>query len=241
MRLGFDLDGTLANLQGALAREARSLFPAVDPASLPSSADPKVPPASPGTAGTGAPPFSSQALRADEQRELWAAVCARVNFWETLEEIEPGVLTRLFTIARARKWEVIFLTSRPQSAGEIAQIQTQRWLESKGFSLPSVFVVQGSRGRIASALALDVVVDDRLDNCLDVIGDSKARAVLVWREGAGRLPASAKRMGVGVVRSVAECLDILTDVEGIAKDRGNIVSRVMRALGRKQTASAQMF
>ncbi len=38
-------------------------------------------------------------------------------------------------------------------SGATPQVQTQRWLESKGFRLPSVFVVQGSRGRIAAALA----------------------------------------------------------------------------------------
>ena len=39
--------------------------------------------------------------------------------------------------------EIIFLTKRPESAGATAQVQTQRWLQSKGFALPSVFVVQG--------------------------------------------------------------------------------------------------
>ena len=227
LRIAFDLDGVLADMDGELARRARKLFGTAEPvpAGKRTSVDPGVPP-------------TRLKLSAYQLRRLWQQVQAVENFWGTLREIEPGAVARLSAVAAERRWEVIFLTSRPQSAGEIAQVQTQRWLESKGFSLPSVFVVQGSRGRIASALALDVVVDDRLDNCLDVIGDSKARAVLVWREGAGRLPASAKRMGVGVVRSVAECLDILADAEGIAKDQGNIVSRVMRALGRKQTASA---
>src|SRR6516165_5498181 len=40
MRLGFDLDGTVADLQSALAREAVQLFPEIDPASLPRSAAP---------------------------------------------------------------------------------------------------------------------------------------------------------------------------------------------------------
>ena len=65
--------------------------------------------------------------------------------------------------------------------------------ESKGFTLPSVFVVQGSRGRIAAALGLDIVVDDRPENCLDVVVDSKARAILVWREDEKLLPSAARR------------------------------------------------
>ena len=41
MRLGFDLDGTIADMQGALAREARLLFPDVDLTAVPRSADPQ--------------------------------------------------------------------------------------------------------------------------------------------------------------------------------------------------------
>src|SRR5206468_6136381 len=110
-------------------------------------------------------------------------------------ELEPGAIARLAALAVERRWEIIFLTKRPRSAGATAQVQTQRWLEAKGFTLPSVFVVQGSRGRIASALALDVVVDDRPENCLDVVVDSSARAILVWRSATEPVPSSAQRLG----------------------------------------------
>ena len=107
-----------------------------------------------------------------QQRRLWRHVETIENFWETLQELEPGVIQQLAAQARDRRWEIIFLTKRPETAGSTAQVQTQRWLESKGFTLPSVFVVQGSRGRIASALNLDIVIDDRPENCLDVVVDS---------------------------------------------------------------------
>ena len=68
-------------------------------------------------------------------------------------EIEPGAVGHLATLARERRWEVIFPTKRPESGGDTVQLQTQRWLEAKGFMLPSVFVVQGSRGLVADALA----------------------------------------------------------------------------------------
>ena len=38
MRLGFDLDGTVADLHSALTLEARRLFPDIDPAAIPNSA-----------------------------------------------------------------------------------------------------------------------------------------------------------------------------------------------------------
>ena len=103
--------------------------------------------------------------------------------------------------------------------------------------LPSVYVVQGSRGRIAASLGLDIVVDDRPENCLDVVVDSKARAILVWREDEKQLPPNTSRLGIGVVKSVAECLDILTQVDTPAPHQPGVVDRVMRLLGLKETAN----
>jgi hypothetical protein len=227
LRVAFDLDGVLAAMDAELALHAKALF---------------------GESYSGAANESDQSgdttpavrlnLSARQLRRLWQHVQSIENFWSTLSEIEPGVVARLAAIASERRWEVIFLTMRPETAGETAQVQTQRWLESKGYRLPSVFVVQGSRGRIASALSLDIVIDDRVDNCLDVIADSKARAILVWRDEEDRQPASARRLGIGVVRSMADCLDILTDADSPTAESHGLVSRIMRALGLKETASA---
>ena len=67
--------------------------------------------------GRKMPPLTTDALTSHQQRELWRAVATRVNFWETLDEIEPGSLARLFRLMQERKWEIIFLTSRPETSG----------------------------------------------------------------------------------------------------------------------------
>lgn len=237
MRLGFDLDGTLADLQSALAREARSLFPAVDPATLPRSISPTAAPGEPDTTDAAESDASiTTHLTSRQQRELWKAVCSRVNFWETLDEIEPGVLARLSALVQERRWEVIFLTSRPESRGDNAQAQSHRWLAAHGFTAPSVFVVHGSRGKIAAALALDVLVDDRPENCLDVAIDSTARPILVWRGDEGRVPASARQLGIGSVSTIAQCLDILEELDRTNTDGGGMIERLKRLLGLKPRA-----
>jgi hypothetical protein len=240
MRLGFDLDGTVADMQAALSREACQLFPVVNPANLPTSSVPDDPGRALGTdpmlqpIDDGAPP---QALSARQQRELWAAVRARVNFWETLDEIEPGALARLFRLVRERRWEIIFLTSRPETEGDSAQAQSHRWLAAHGFPSPSVFVVHGSRGKIASALNLDVLVDDRPENCLDVAIDSSARAILVWRGDEEKVPSSARQLGIGAVGSVNECLDILERLDETGRDEPGMLDRLKRLLGLKPRAA----
>ncbi len=96
--------------------------------------------------------------------------------------------------------------------------------------------VTSSRGQIAAALGLNLVIDDRHDNCLDVVVDSRARAILVWRENEKYLPATARRLGIGVVKSIAQCLDVLMHVDARATDKPKAMDRVMRLLWLKQPA-----
>jgi len=239
MRLGFDLDGTLADMQSALAREARELFPQVDPATLPRSAAVEESRANldSGEANADVAQTLSAPLSARQQQMLWRAVRARENFWETLDEIEPGALARLAALMRDRKWDVIFLTSRPETSGDSAQLQSHRWLVAHGFPSPSVFVVHTSRGKIAAALELDVIIDDRPENCLDVAIDSGARAILVWRGDEDKVPASARQLGIGAVNSIAECLDILEELDAVDTERSGMVDRLKRLLGLKPRAA----
>lgn len=241
MRLGFDLDGTVADLHSALTLEARRLFPDIDPSAIPNSAAPTSGP----TPETGSEAQSAQpeealsfgSLSQRQQSAIWDAVCHRENFWETLDEIEPGALARLYALAQDHRWELIFLTSRPETQGDTAQAQSHRWLSKHGFLQPSVFVVHGSRGKIAASLALDVIVDDRPENCLDVAIDSSARAILVWRGDAGNVPASARQLGIGSVGSMRECLDILESLDRADNAQLGVMERLKRLLGLKPQAA----
>jgi hypothetical protein len=257
LRIAFDLDGVFADMETELVRQAEGLFgeamtrrleeraaeSADDTAAIAAAAaanrDAPNTQAAAEAATDNTPPLLKLNMTARQQRKLWHHVETIENFWETLVELEPGAIARLAAIAVERRWEIIFLTKRPQTAGATAQVQSQRWLEAKGFELPSVYVVQGSRGRIAAALGLDIVIDDRPENCLDVVVDSKARAILVWRDDEKHLPAAARRLGIGVVKSVNECLNILTDIDTPeAADRSGVMNRVMRLLGLKEPANA---
>jgi hypothetical protein len=243
LRIAFDLDGVLADMESGLVAQAEALFGEavtrrLETDTVDDGVDAEPAPDASAAHADDTAPLVRLRLTSRQQRRLWRHVQTIENFWEGLNEIEPGVIPRLASIAADRRWEIIFLTKRPETAGATAQLQTQRWLESKGFPLPSVYVVQGSRGRIAASLALDVVVDDRPEYCLDVVVDSKARAILVWRADEKQLPATARKVGVAAVKSVAECLDILTHVDDAGKDTPGVMSRVRRLLGLKEPASA---
>jgi hypothetical protein len=238
LRLGFDLDGVLADLNATLVREAMRLFPGLE---IRPGADQSVVPAAVEPDAEGGDPTetspSSLALTRRQERQLWDAVKRVENFWETLDETEPGIIRKLSETARARRWEVMFLTSRPRTAGDVVQVQSQRWLRKHGFEYPSLFVVSSSRGKIASSLELDVVVDDRPENCLDIAIDSKARAILIWRGDQGAVPASARRLGIGGVPSVDACLDLLVAADTPDTGDASLVDRLKGLLGLKRSTS----
>ena len=237
LRIAFDMDGVFADMDAELVRQAELLFGQAVATQSVEAANPALA----GNTPAGQPDESRAPdheislarlqMTGRQQRQLWSHVESIENFWETLKEIEAGSVRRLASLAAANGWEVIFLTKRPRSGGAIAQVQTQRWLQSKGFPVPSVYVVQGSRGRIASALDLDFVIDDRPENCLDVVMESKSQAILVWRDRDSPMLASTRRLGIAVVKSVMECLDALAQVDSPELERPSIVDRVMRRLG----------
>jgi hypothetical protein len=244
IRVAFDLDGVLADMESELVRQSEILLGESMTRVLQERArtgeraeEPPDGDADPAAGGTDrAPRLLRLQLTVRQERRLWRHVESIDGFWESLKEIEPGAVARLAAQSVERRWEVIFLTKRPGTVGATAQVQSQRWLEARGFPLPSVFVVHGSRGRVADSLGLDFVVDDRPENCFDVVVDSKARALLVWREDEKQLPDTVRRMGVGVVKSVDECLTILSSVDGSNRAGPGLVDRMIRRLGLKEPA-----
>lgn len=243
LRIAFDMDGVLADMCGALRREASRL--GIGPEEVPVQENDALAGSSVSSDDT-APPARKMSDR--DQPRLWAQVKKIENFWGTLDELEPGSVARLDALAAARRWEVLFVTTRPPTEGETVQRQTQRWLERFGFHLPSVYVVSGSRGKVASALDLDIVVDDRPKNCVDVKADSGALAILVLPRSdtepatGESMDERALRLGIGVVPSVRECLDLLEALESSdggrrRTTRADLMTRLTRRLGLGKKAS----
>jgi hypothetical protein len=229
LRVAFDLDGTLADMHVVLRREAEALF---GQPQLAGAMD-----ASGSETSRADEPESTKVmaelhLTRRQQMRLWEHVKTVENFWCGLPEMQAGVVARLAEIARRRRWEVLFLTTRPLVAGDTVQIQSQRWLEQHGFRYPSVYVVQRSRGKIANALDLDALVDDRPENCLDVAVDSDAMPVLIWPGDPNGLPPGTPRLGVRVVNSIADALDLLIKLDDLKHETG-IVRSIKRLFGKE--------
>lgn len=226
LRVAIDLDGTVADLSRAMHDIAKKKFRKLQ------EAEPPEPPADngEGTLATARPALHDLGLRPWELERLWTHVLKIRNFWTTLPEMEDGVVARIQQLADERRWDVIFITTRPLAAGNTTQVQSQQWLAEKGFRHPSVYVVKGSRGKVASALDLDAVIDDRPENCLDVAIDSTAKAILVWHGSFEDLGPAHVRHGVVVKASIAEALDEVVQMDRVK--RGGVMRSIKRLLGK---------
>ena len=199
LRLGFDVDGVLADFRSAFratARECLGHAPSVD-----------------GDDAKTAP------LAQTDVAKVWAHIGRTPNWWMKVPAHEPSEIARLYTLARAARWEVFFLTKRPASAGDPVQFQTQWWLELQGFYLPAVLTVPGSRGELANAMRLDLVIDDQIVNCAEVISAGPTRTLLMLRDPNPALAAHATDRGIGVVNSLAETLPAIERLQEVLPTR----------------------
>lgn len=191
LRIGLDVDGVIADFRSAFRAAARQSLRR-DVADAPDS-----------------PREGGETLTPVEIDRVWQHIARTSNWWMSVPPFEPAALARLYSLARASRWEIFFLTKRPPSAGDTVQFQTQWWIEQHGFYLPSVVTVPGSRGELANALRLDLIVDDQVVNCAEIIAASATKAVLMLRQRDAVMQQHASDRGIGVVSSLAEVLPVL--------------------------------
>jgi hypothetical protein len=206
LRIGIDVDGVLADFRAAFHETSRNVLGR----RIDDLGDPK----------------STQALAQDEVKKVWAEVARTPNWWMTLEPYEPDQIARLYGLTRAGGWEVFFLTNRPMSAGDTVQFQTQSWIESHGFYMPSVLTIPGSRGEVANGLRLNLVVDDLLLNCIDVVSASTAKALLLLRSGDTAVEQHALQRGIGVVPTLHDALEVVLRLHALIPNRSGRLLRL---------------
>ena len=201
LRLGVDVDGVVADFRTAFRAQAEREL------------------------GIAPNDAESDLSKSDVER-LWRSVAGVTNWWLNIPPYEPDQIARLYGQARRCRWEVFFLTSRPASGGDTVQLQTQVWLERHGYYLPSVLTAPaGARGELARSLRLDLAIDDRMVNCLEIISASNSKALMIMRaEADARARETAEARGIGVVTSLSQGLDAIERLdELLSTRRGRLV------------------
>lgn len=231
VRVGFDMDGVLADFSSAFRDIEKRLFGAESalPAEAP-EVEARQEEEAAGQGQAGASPRESRRRR----DAVWKVIQETPDFWLTLRPHDPIAVRRIHDMMLRHRLEVFFITQRPATVGQTVQRQTQQWLRQQGFDLPSVLVISGSRGAAAGAIRLDYHVDDSPQNCLDVVSDSRARPILIVPEPDAVTENSAKRLRIGLARSIGQALDILEHtLNGRGNDARGLLDKLSRMVGRK--------
>jgi hypothetical protein len=228
VRIGFDMDGVLADFATAFEDVERRLFGstsqvAVERPEIAATQEEEVP-----AEGSTRRSPREQRRRRDA---IWDAIHKTPDFWTTLKPLDDGAVRRIHSMMLRYGWEVFFITQRPSTIGQTVQRQTQQWLHLHGFDLPSVLVISGSRGAAAGALRLNFHVDDSPQNCLDVASDSRARPILIVPERDAITESSARRLRIGIARSIGEALDGLEEKASSPEVQSPLLRKLSKIVG----------
>lgn len=228
IRVGFDVDGVVADFAGAYREIEQRLFQ--DRPGLPD--EPEREEREQAQRGSRSGVESADAAHEVRRRRdaIWKEIQATTDFWTTLRPTEESAVRRIHEVMLRHDWEVFFITQRPATCGATVQRQTQQWLAEQGFDLPVVVVVSGSRGRAAAALGLSYHVDDNPQNCLEVRTESSAKPLLIAAGSDQEMVASARKLGIGVAPSLNACLEILEKASAAQSEPG-LLERLAALVG----------
>ena len=168
MKLGFDVDGVLANFHKPyqdlfIQTSGRNLFP---PELL-----------GPGDIGRFIPVWDwpqYYGYTTKEAARVWACIEQDPDFWKNLPALSG---MGQFSLWYRGQHDIYFVTDRP---GILAKTQTETWLRSFWIRNPTVLITP-HKADIARALGLDAYIDDRYANAFRIARDSDTQSFLLSR------------------------------------------------------------
>jgi hypothetical protein len=152
MRIGFDVDGVLANFFTAYEKQVIEKANGLD--LFGQNKYPDV-----------LPPVWNWPEHYGYDNEIvskvWSYIKDNPIFWDTLTPLPALDLLIDFDYVSN---DLYFITDRP---GQGAQAVTANWLASELGFIPSLIISRKGKGLVANALDLDLYIDDKVENVLD--------------------------------------------------------------------------
>src|SRR5207244_12483113 len=96
--------------------------------------------------------------------------------------------------------------------------------------VPARRLITGPPRAAGAARRLYYHNDDSPKNCVDVKSESPAKPILIAEPGDETTAASAKKLGIGIARTVGDCLDLL-ERASVSRAQPTLLTRVARLVG----------
>lgn len=168
MRIGFDVDGVLANFIAAYQR----LFVRISGVDLFQPGDDVNPPC------WDWPQF--RGYGDDIVASVWAHIGADPTFWARLAPLDGADTLSMCIADMEKRHDIYFITAR---FGKRDKQQTETWLRNYlGLPGPTV-LISSDKGACAGALRLDAYIDDNLDNIRGVVQSNSDEQVTANIQG----------------------------------------------------------
>lgn len=111
----------------------------------------------------------------DHLNKVWDYINNSISFWNTLPAYEDASEVLLQLWGRVLKGDdLYFVTSRPGNSTVTPKLQTEGWLNTQFLwrswhQFTPTVLITSQKGDAAALLELDYYIDDRWENCLDVL------------------------------------------------------------------------
>ncbi len=200
LRIGVDIDGVLADFNEAYVRRCisvtgKDLFPG---------------PYGTWTIKTWNYP-EAFGYTAEEVSAVWDSIKKDGYFWESLGHYDTthDDIAMLAYCASILNDDLYFITARP---GIMSKTQTERWLAHKvrltvgSHKFEPTVLITSKKGLAARTLDLDVYIDDKWENCLEV-AQTSTRCFMMNRGWNNQYEAAA--YDIIRVQSVADMMNVV--------------------------------
>lgn len=206
MNIGIDIDGILANFTDSyspkLTKETGIIFPKAS-SEWPTTWywDREA------MKAAGIPADTAKAI----ENKIWEGI-RNSGFWGELDPL-PGAKDTLARALDMRYYghNIYFITARP---GNFSKLLTENWLKENGFKFVPTVLITADKGPIARGLALDAFIDDRPENCSEVLEASHKTRVFLVDAPYNR---HYEHEGVERVGSALEALNLLQRVDALVE------------------------
>ena len=153
MRIGIDVDDVCSNFQKKFVALLIEMYgrPSLDTAPIDWD-------------------WSNCCVTKSEMKEAWVKAALTHNLWTKLERLPSfDVETVELLMETHVRHDVWFITNRFDTPGVSPLKQTKYWLNRETLMKTPNVLIAKDKGPVASVLQLDAFIDDKPQNCLDVL------------------------------------------------------------------------